>query len=160
MNVSPIEIIPARSAEDIAHARELFHEYAAWLEIDLCFQNFDRELANLPGQYAPPDGRLLLAMVNQEVAGCVALRKIGGGICEMKRLFSRPSFRGQGIGRKLTEAIIEQARQIGYEQMRLDTLPQKMDNAIALYRALGFKEIESYYDNPVPAAKFMELALR
>lgn len=154
------EIIQAHSADNIEHARELFKEYEAWLEVDLCFQNFERELAELPGKYAPPDGRLLLAVENGKVAGCVALRKLGEGICEIKRLFLRPQFRGMGLGRQLAELIIEEARRIGYERMRLDTLPPKMNDAIALYRSLGFKEIEPYYDNPVPGAKFMELDLR
>ncbi|MDX6405729.1 MAG: hypothetical protein QOH70_3184 [Blastocatellia bacterium] len=156
---SPIEIIHANSAGDIDHARELFKEYEAWLEIDLCFQNFEKELAELPGKYAPPDGHLLLALVEGNVAGCVAQRKIGEGICEIKRLFLRPEFRGRGLGRQLAEAIIQEAKRIGYERMRLDTLPPKMNDAIALYRLLGFKEIEPYYDNPVPGAKFMELDL-
>ena len=155
-----MEIISAQSAADIEQARELFREYEAWLEVDLCFQNFEKELAGLPGKYAPPDGRLLLALENQEAAGCVALRKIGEGTCEIKRLFLRPQFRGQGLGRQLAEAIIREAIQIGYERMRLDTLPPKMNDAIGLYRSLGFKEIEPYYNNPVPGAKFMELDLR
>jgi GNAT superfamily N-acetyltransferase len=158
--LSPIEIIHADSAGDIERARELFKEYEAWLEIDLCFQNFEKELAELPGKYAPPDGHLLLALVEGNVAGCVAQRKIGEGICEIKRLFLRPEFRGRGLGRQLAEAIIQEAKQIGYEWMRLDTLPPKMNDAIALYRSLGFKEIEPYYDNPVSGAKFMELDLR
>jgi ribosomal protein S18 acetylase RimI-like enzyme len=156
---SPIEIIHANSTGDIERARELFKEYEAWLEIDLCFQNFEKELAELPGKYAPPDGHLLLALVEGNVAGCVAQRKIGEGICEIKRLFLRPEFRGRGLGRQLAEAIIQEAKQIGYERMRLDTLPPKMNDAIALYRLLGFKEIEPYYENPVSGAKFMELDL-
>jgi len=154
------ELIQVRSSDDVDHARELFKEYEAWLGIDLCFQNFEKELAELPGKYAPPDGRLLLAVENGNVAGCVALRKIGEGICEIKRLFLRPAFRGKGLGRQLAERIIRDAREIGYQRMRLDTLPPKMNDAIALYRSLGFKEIEPYYDNPVPGAKFMELDLR
>jgi len=154
-----MEIISVHSAADIDQARELFREYEAWLEVDLCFQNFEKELAELPGKYAPPDGRLLLALADQKVAGCVALRKIGEGTCEIKRLFLRRQFRGQGLGRPLAEAIIREARQIGYRRMRLDTLPPKMNDAIGLYRALGFREIEPYYNNPVPGAKFMELDL-
>src|SRR5437016_13880632 len=152
-------MVPAYTADQIEHARQLFKEYAAWLEIDLCFQNFDAELAGLPGDYAPPRGRLLLAADGDQIAGCIALRKIADGICEMKRLFVRAAFRGQGLGRSLTEAIINEARVIGYERMRLDTLHGRMDKAIALYRELGFKEIAPYYNNPVPGAMFMELVL-
>ena len=153
------KIILARSPDDIEHARQLFKEYAAWLEIDLCFQNFAKELAELPGEYAPPTGRLFLASKDTGIAGCVALRKIGDGVCEIKRLFVRAEFRGQGLGRQLAKAIIQEGKQIGYERMRLDTLPPKMNDAIALYRSLGFEEIEPYYNNPVPGAKFMELKL-
>jgi GNAT superfamily N-acetyltransferase len=151
--------IQAHSSEDIEQARSLFKEYSDWLEIDLCFQNFEKELANLPGDYAPPAGRLLLAYEDSQLAGCVALRKIDDGICEMKRLFLRDNFRGKGLGRQLIEAIIREAREIGYERMRLDTLPPKMDDAIALYRSHGFKETAPYYDNRVAGAIFMELDL-
>ena len=153
------EIVCAHSIEDIENARSLFREYAAWLEIDLCFQNFEKEMSELPGDYAPPDGRLLLAFVNKALAGCIALRKLGRGVCEMKRLFVRSNFRGQGLGRQLVDAIIREAKHIGYRRMRLDTLPPKMNRAISLYLSLGFKEIEPYYNNPVPEALFMELAL-
>jgi carbonic anhydrase len=153
------EFIRAQSAADIEHVRELFKEYEAWLEIDLCFQGFEKELAELPGAYAPPNGRLLLACDNGRLAGCVALRKIGDGVCEMKRLFVRREFQRKGLGRHLVNAIVSEAKQIGYQRMRLDTLPPKMTTAIALYRSLGFREIEPYYDNPVPGAKFMELDL-
>ena len=153
------EIIRAHSPDYIELVRELFKEYEAWLGINLCFQNFEKELAELPGDYAPPHGRLLIAMEDDRVAGCIALRKIGDDICEMKRLFVRSEFRGKGLGRKLVEAIVSEARKLGYERMRLDTLPGKMDTAIALYRSLGFKEIEPYYSNPVTGAKFMELRL-
>ena len=144
-----MNFVQASSPEDIEQARELFEEYAAWLQIDLCFQSFDKELAGLPGQYAPPAGRLLLAIEDDQLVGCVALRKIGERTCEMKRLFLRSQFRGKGLGRKLAETIIAEARLIGYERMRLDTLPGRMDQAIKLYCALGFQEIPAYYHNPV-----------
>jgi GNAT superfamily N-acetyltransferase len=155
-----MELIQAYRPDEIEEARRLFKEYADWLQIDLCFQNFERELANLPGGYAPPAGRLLLAYENTQLAGCVALRKIDDGICEMKRLFLRDNFRGMGLGRQLIEAIIREARLIGYDRMRLDTLPPKMNDAIALYRSYGFKQTGPYYDNPVAGAIFMELDLR
>ena len=154
-----MELIHAQSSEEVSRARELFEEYAEWLGFSLCFQNFDKELAGLPGDYAPPGGRLMLAAENDETVGCVALRKIGDGVCEMKRLYVRPKFRGKGLGRTLAEKIIEAAREIGYHRMRLDTLPGKMDQAIVMYRSLGFKNIEPYYNNPVEGAAFMELEL-
>ena len=154
-----MNLIQVSTPDQIEQTRTLFKEYESWLGINLCFQNFERELANLPGEYVPPDGRLLLAVQDGKLAGCVALRKIGERISEMKRLFLRPDFRGQGLGRKLVEAIIAEANAIGYQRVRLDTLPPKMNDAIALYRSIGFKEIEPYYPNPVPGAKFMELSL-
>jgi ribosomal protein S18 acetylase RimI-like enzyme len=154
-----MRLIQAKSDEEIQQARQLFEEYSAWLGINLCFQNFDKELAELPGDYAPPTGRLLLVLEGDRTAGSVALRKIGDGIGEMKRLYVRPDFRGQGLGRKLTETLIHEARDIGYRSMRLDTLPGKMDQAIAMYHSLGFKHIEPYYNNPVLDAAFMELKL-
>jgi ribosomal protein S18 acetylase RimI-like enzyme len=152
-------ITPAQHVRDIDEARTLFTEYAAWLGLNLCFQNFEKELAELPGDYAPPEGRLLLAVADDRVAGCVALRKIGEGIGEMKRLYVRPEFRGLGLGRTLTETIIEAARETGYQRLRLDTLPGKMDQAIAMYRSLGFTIIERYYDNPYQDTAYMELIL-
>ena len=154
-----MKLIQVESADEIDRARELFKEYAAGLGIDLCFQHFDKELALLPGDYIPPTGRLFLAMEEDTAVGCVALRRIADAICEMKRLYVRPEFRGTGLGRTLTQTIIQAAREIGYGRMRLDTLPGKMDRAIAMYRSLGFKEIEPYYDNPVEGATFMELSL-
>lgn len=154
-----MELIQASSTEEFQQAKLLFEEYASWVEISLCFQNFDQEVANLPGDYAPPSGRLLLAIEDEKVMGCVALRKIAEGIGEMKRLYMRPEFRGRGLGRTLTEKLIAEAKQIGYTSLRLDTLPGKMDQAIAMYRALGFKEIAPYYRNPVEGATFMELVL-
>jgi GNAT superfamily N-acetyltransferase len=108
----------------------------------------------------PPRGRLLLAFDNEQLAGCVALRQIGDGVCEMKRLFVRPDFQGRGLGRRLVDAIVSEAKDIGYKRMRLDTLPPKMNKAIALYQSSGFKDIQPYYDNPVPGARFMEMDLR
>jgi putative acetyltransferase len=144
--------------KDLSEVKKLFGAYASALGISLDFQGFDQELANLPGDYSPPDGSLLIAYWEGEVAGCVALRKFANGICEMKRLFTKTQFRGLGIGRALCEAIIVRARRIGYERMRLDTLPS-METARALYASLGFTEIEPYRYNPIEGARFMELAL-
>jgi putative acetyltransferase len=159
-----MNLIQVKSDKEVQEARTLFEEYAAGLGINLCFQNFDKELAELPGDYVPPSGRLFLAIEDDLIAGCVAVRKIrdgttGEGICEMKRLYVRPEFRGRGLGRTLVDGIVAAAREIGYARMRLDTLPGKMDQAIAMYRSFGFKEIEPYYDNPVAGAAFMELEL-
>ena len=154
-----LRITQATTQSDIEQARTLFKEYEANLGISLCFQNFAEELANLPGDYAPPDGRLLLAREYDQLLGCIALRPLGPTTCEMKRLFVRPEYRARGLGRVLVEAVIEEAKKIGYTHMRLDTLPGIMDRAIALYRAAGFIEIPSYYQNPVDTATFMELDL-
>ncbi len=144
--------------EDLNEVKELFGDYASSLEISLDFQDFDQELVHLPGDYSPPAGSILIASWEGEVAGCVALRKFANGICEMKRLYTKPQFRGLGIGRALCEAIIVKARRIGYERMRLDTLPS-METARGLYVSLGFKEIEPYRYNPIEGAHFMELVL-
>ena len=151
-----MQIIAAHS--DLPTIRELFQEYADSLEIDLCFQHFREELATLPGSYAPPAGRLLLALEGQAVAGCVALRPIDPQTAEIKRLYVRPAFRRSGTGRMLARAIIESARQVGYARIRLDTLAT-MKEAISLYQSLGFRSIPPYYDNPSPSAKFFELEL-
>ncbi|MBI3412280.1 MAG: GNAT family N-acetyltransferase [Planctomycetes bacterium] len=148
----------AESAEEVALVRELFQEYAASLGVDLCFQSFEQELAELPGRYASPEGRLLLAFCEGKLAGCVALRKLDDETCEMKRLYLRPEFRGRSLGRRLGLRAIDEGRSIGYRRMRLDTLPSMRD-AITLYRSLGFNEIAPYTTNPVPGALFMELEL-
>jgi len=149
----------AESAADIADVRTLFNEYAESLGFSLCFQSFEIELAQLPWEYAPPSGRLLLARSGGLAAGCVAMHKLEDGICEMKRLYARPQFRGTGLGRRLAEEIIAQARQIGYKHMRLDTVVSVMGRAVELYRALGFREIAPYRENPIPSALYMELEL-
>lgn len=154
-----MNIIEAHSRTHLDTVRGLFKEYADALDIDLCFQNFNRELAELPGKYAPPEGRLLLAFEGDEAAGCIALRKIGDNVCEMKRLYIRPTFRKRGLGRVLAGEIISAARQIGYDRMRLDTL-SSMSAAIALYESLGFRRVAPYYHNPSDRAVFMEFRLR
>jgi putative acetyltransferase len=149
----------ASSPGQIAQARELFLEYEQSLGFSLCFQNFDKELAGLPGEYAPPQGRLLLAESQGQLAGCVALHELEQDICEMKRLYLRPQFRGKGLGRILAERIIAEASGIGYRRMRLDTVEPVMKDAVAMYRRLGFKDIEPYCRNPVAGAMYMELQL-
>ncbi len=162
-----LTFLQAESPSQIAQARELFLEYAQSLGFSLCFQNFDRELASLPGDYAPPAGRLLLAEYDGELSGCVALHKLDSGagaqagyeVCEMKRLYLRPRFRGKGLGRGLADRIIVEARAIGYKRMRLDTVEPVMKDAVAMYRRLGFREIAPYCANPMAGALYMELDL-
>jgi GNAT superfamily N-acetyltransferase len=162
-------ISQAESSAQLALARELFVEYADSLGFSLCFQNFDHELATLPGEYAPPNGRLLLAEYRGQIAGCVALHPLHAQaldsedstekVCEMKRLYLRPQFRGKGLGRVLAEAVITEARSMGCSRMRLDTVEPVMPNAVAMYRRLGFKQIEPYRPNPIEGALYMELEL-
>jgi putative acetyltransferase len=152
-------LVQAESSAHVVQARELFQEYAQSLGVNLCFQNFEQELARLPGHYAPPDGRLLLAEYDGQMAGCVALHKWEDGICEMKRLYLRPSFRGKGLGRVIAEKIIAEARSIGYQRMRLDTIGPLMKDAVEMYRKLGFREIAPYRPNPIAGAIYMELQL-
>lgn len=153
------EIRSIESGDDMAAARGLFREYEEWLDMDLCFQSFEEELATLPGKYAPPDGRLYLAFVDEKPAGCIAVRKLEDGICEMKRLYLSDAARGQGIGKKLIEKLINVAREIGYKKMRLDTFPPKMGKAVGLYESYGFRPIDAYYENPHDGVLFMELDL-
>jgi len=148
----------AASVEEIETARELFREYEKSLGISLCFQNFAEEVATLPGDYAPPGGRLLLAFVEGRPAGCVALRNIWEGISEMKRLYVRPAFRGMKLGRRLTEAVLDEAKSIGYRAVRLDTLAT-MKEAQALYLSMGFADIPPYNDHPIAGTRFMEKRL-
>jgi GNAT superfamily N-acetyltransferase len=153
-----MRILCAESADHVAAARQLFREYAGSLGVDLSFQDFASELENLPGEYAPPGGCLLLAFADDALAGCVALRRLDETVCEMKRLYVRPAFQGRGMGRALAAAILAEARRLGYARMRLDTLPS-MHAARTLYASLGFREIPAYRFNPVPGAAFMELDL-
>jgi ribosomal protein S18 acetylase RimI-like enzyme len=153
------ELVEARTPADMVAARRLIQAYADWLAVDLCYQGVDAELATLPGAYAPPQGRLLLAKTSGEVVGCVGLRPLEPGICEMKRLWVEPGWGGYGIGRALAQAVIDAARAIGYRRMRLDTLPERMPAAQGLYRGLGFQEIPAYYDCPLEGVVMLELEL-
>jgi ribosomal protein S18 acetylase RimI-like enzyme len=155
----PFEIRAAAGARDMEVVRALFLEYGQSLGFSLCFQGFDQELAGLPGAYAPPAGALVLAEAGGEAIGVVGLRPLGERICEMKRLYVRQAGRGLGCGRGLAEAVVAAARRRGYLAMRLDTL-DAMERAQALHRALGFREIEPYYENPLPGARYFELTLR
>jgi putative acetyltransferase len=154
--MAELELIEATCGEDLERVRELFAEYARELPFDLSFQDFEAELAGLPGRYAAPSGQIVLARCGDAAVGCVALRQIGDGLCEMKRLFVQPAFRGQGIGRALAKAIIEAARRIGYKRMLLDTV---LEPAKGLYRSLGFREIPPYQHVPLEGVVFMELEL-
>ena len=154
-----IEIVEANTDELITQAKELFQEYAESLGFDLCFQNFNAELDSFPKQYSPPTGCLFLALSETQPIGCVGLRSFEKGVCEMKRLYVRPDFRGRKAGRLLAEATIKAGKVIGYEIMRLDTLPS-MESANVLYKSLGFRQIEPYRHNPIKGAIYMELSLR
>lgn len=152
-------IIQAASPQHIEIARKLFKEYAQWLGFDLAYQGFEKELADLPGKYAPPKGALLLAFAEESPAGVIAMRPLDDGICEMKRLYVRSNARGLGLGRSLVGEILAAARAAGYGKMRLDTVAGKMDAAIDLYRKFGFVEIEPYYNSPVEHTTYFEKQL-
>lgn len=167
-----IVIVPADNPARIAAVRDLFKAYATSLSFNLCFQSFDQELAGLPGDYAPISGMLLLGLVDDKPAGCVAMRPLSrkhsgeeqknqGHLeaCEMKRLYVAPEFRGFGLGAQLVVSILRCAASVGYGTMRLDTVPSEMARAVEMYRKLGFVEIDPYCENPVPGAKYMEINL-
>ena len=155
---SQLSIVEARSSDELLEIRALFEEYAESLGSDPCLQDFAEELATLPGRYARPEGRLLLARIEAEGAGCAALRSLDVATGEMKRVYVRPAFRGLGLGRMLAESILHESRAAGYRRVRLDTLPS-MVGAQQLYRDLGFREIGPYGDNPVVGAVYLELEL-
>lgn len=157
--MTSLQISHIRNDNDIATVRELFREYEDKMGLDLCFQGFEAELASLPGNYAEPSGRLLIAAIDDSVAGCIALKKVDAETCEMKRLFVREEFRGQRIGIALIERLIADAREIGYKRLRLDTFPPIMSKAVELYRSYGFREIEPYNSDPHPDLLFMEMDL-
>jgi len=158
--MSPLpDIRRAESPDDLDTIRSLFTEYEEWLNIDLCFQDFQNEINSLPGKYAPPQGSLLLARIDGLAIGCVAMKPLDAGICEMKRLFVRPAWRGKGYGQALVHAILDEGRRAGYSKMWLDTL-QRLREAIRLYREFGFYEIPAYYHNPLGGVIYMELDLK
>lgn len=153
-----MNLVQAQAASDIEIVRALFREYQRFLGVDLCFQGFEEELATLPGRYAPPNGRLLLALDGAHAAGCVALRPLDEGICEMKRLFVRPAYRDRGLGRGLAAQIVNEASALGYVAMRLDTL-EGLDGAMRIYESLGFRRRAPYYANPLPGVVYWERTL-
>jgi putative acetyltransferase len=158
MQIAMWEIVQAEDRKDCETAKSLIVEYTASLDINFDFQHLHRELQEFPGHYAPPRGRVLLAKSGNQIAGCVCFRHLTNDVCEMKRLYVKPEYRGQAIGKRLALAVIREAKTIGYHCMRLDTLPT-MSAAKALYQTLGFTRIEPYYDNPVEGALFFELKL-
>jgi len=157
--MASLQISHIRNNEDIATVRELFREYENKMGLDLCFQGFEAELASLPGNYAEPDGRLLIATFDDSIAGCIALKKVDDETCEMKRLYVREEFRGKHIGKALIDRLIADARTIGYKRLRLDTFPPIMSKAVELYSSYGFREIAPYTTDPHPDLLFMELTL-
>lgn len=160
MTNAAVPTLRAATDADLDDVRALFREYESWLDFSLCFQGFEAELAALPGRYAPPSGRLYVAECDGALAGCIALREFAPGVAEMKRLYVRDAARGRGVGRMLAERVVADAREIGYACMRLDTILERMPAANALYESLGFRDIERYYENPMPGIRYMELDLR
>lgn len=158
-HLTMINIVEANTKELIEQAKELIREYAQSLEFDLGFQDFDQEMENFPGQYASPKGCLYIALDENQPIGCVAVRDFGQGICEMKRLYVKPNFRGQKVGKLLADVVIKAARDMGYDYIRLDTIPS-MKQANMLYNSLGFKQIVPYRFNPIEGATFFELNLK
>ena len=158
MNAGGVAVTQANSPTDMEHVRALFVEYQQWLAVDLCFQSFDEELLSLPGAYAPPRGRLLLAREGEAVAGTVGMWPLGADVVEMKRLYVRPPWRGRGLGRRLAGAIVGEAKAAGYARMRLDSL-ERLVAARTLYESMGFARIPAYYDNPLDGVLFMQLDL-
>lgn len=156
--IESLIITGVSSAEQVEVARELFREYQQFLDVDLCFQGFEEELASLPGKYVAPYGEILLASIDGQIAGCVAVRPIKDAVCEMKRLYVKDEFRGLSIGYLLAEAIIAKAKELGYQKMQLDTL-KRLQTAMGIYRKLGFAEISPYYANPLDEVVYWELAL-
>jgi ribosomal protein S18 acetylase RimI-like enzyme len=151
-------IVEAETQQQIEEVRTLFREYQAFLDVDLCFQGFERELAGLPGDYAPPGGILLLGMADRKTAACGALRKLDPRTCEMKRLYVRPEFRGLGWGKALAQRLVDEAVRLGYARMVLDTL-DRLEAAIGIYESLGFVQTKPYYQNPLPGVLYWELDL-
>ena len=159
MENNNIEILQVNTTELTEETKRLFREYEKWLDVSLCFQGFEEEVNTLPGKYSPPAGRLYIVKYGNKYAGCIALRKLEDGICEMKRLYLNEELRGMGLGKKLVELIINDAKQIGYLKMRLDTIKEKMPKAVDLYYKFGFIETAPYYHNPNPHTLFLELDL-
>jgi GNAT superfamily N-acetyltransferase len=154
----PLRIVPAMGPDDMKTAMELFREYRDYLDVDLCFQDFENELNNLPGAYSPPSGALFLAWLGDDAAGCVALKKVDATTCEMKRLYVRPTCRGHGIGRALATRIMDAAVGLGYTEMVLDTL-DRLQGAMALYESMGFRKTSPYYHNPLPGVVYWKKSL-